>query len=45
MLFQNKGFISSEKDPFSGLNGPADSGGSEFGGEDGEDMFKNGEVL
>jgi hypothetical protein len=40
--FQNKGFISSENDPFSGLNGPADSGGSDFGGED---MFKNGEVL
>ncbi|XP_021923075.1 epidermal growth factor receptor substrate 15-like 1 isoform X3 [Zootermopsis nevadensis] len=34
----NKGFVGSEKDPFSGLNGPADSSGSDFGGED---MFKN----
>ncbi|XP_069682063.1 epidermal growth factor receptor substrate 15-like 1 isoform X5 [Periplaneta americana] len=34
----NKGFTTSERDPFSGLNGPTDSGGSDFGGED---MFKN----
>ncbi|PNF19457.1 Epidermal growth factor receptor substrate 15-like 1 [Cryptotermes secundus] len=34
----NKRFIGNEKDPFSGLNGPADSGGSDFGGED---MFHN----
>jgi hypothetical protein len=39
--FQNKGFTSNEKDPFSGFNGPAGGGGSDF---DGEDMFKNGKA-
>lgn len=40
-MFQNKGFIGNERGPFSGFNGPADGGDSDFGGED---MFRNGEV-